>query len=113
MNLQPPALFCFQKTDNWTKWKRRFEKYHLALGLAHKVDEQQVSNLLYCLREDAEDVLDTTRISAENKKKYSKVIEVFDDYFEVRKNIIFEGMYFNKRCQLPNESVKQFITEVH
>ena len=40
-------------------------------------------------------------------------MEAFDDYFTVRKNIIFERARFNKRCQLPSESVEQFITEVH
>ena len=34
-------------------------------------------------------------------------------YFKVQKNIIFERAHFNKRCQLPNESVEQFITEAH
>ena len=63
--------------------------------------------------EDAEDVLDTTRITAEHKKKYNKVVEAFDNYFKVCKNVIFEHTRFNKRNQLPNESVEQFITEVH
>ena len=42
-----------------------------------------------------EDILDTTHISAENKK-YSKVIEEFDNYFKVRKNVIYERARFNK-----------------
>ena len=113
MNLQPPAPFCFHKTDEWPKWKRRFDQYRQASGLVDKVDERQVSTLLYCLGDDAEDVLNTTRITPEDKKKYSKVLDAFDEHFKVRKNIIFEWARFNKRCQLPNESVEQFITEVH
>ena len=31
----------------------------------------------------------------------------------MRKNLIFEQARFNKRSQLPNESVEQFITEIH
>ena len=112
MNLQPPAPFCFHKTDEWPKWKCRFEQYRQASGLADKGDERQVSTLLYCLGDDAEEILDTTRITSEDKK-YSKVLDAFDDYFKVRKNIIFERACFNKRCQLPNESVDQFITEVY
>ena len=50
--------------------------------------------------------------SAENKKYY-KVVEEFDNYFKVRKNVIYERVRFNKRNQLHNESVEQFITEVH
>jgi len=75
-------------------------------------DERQVSTFLYCLGDDMEDVLNTTKITLENKK-YSKVLDVFDEYFKVLKNIIFEQACFNKRCQLLNESVEQFITEVH
>ena len=81
MNLQPPAPFCFHKTDKWPKWKRRFERQ--ASGLADKGDERQVSTLLYCLGDDAEEILDTTRITSEDKKKYSKVLDAFDDYFKV------------------------------
>ena len=105
INLQPPAPFCLHKTNEWPKWKRRFEQYRQASGLADKGDKRQVSTLLYCLRDDTEEILDTTRITLEDKKKYSKVLDAFDDYFKVRKNIIFERAHFNKRCQLPNESV--------
>ena len=90
LNLQPPGTFCFKMTEEWPKWKRRFEQYRVASGLVEKDEIRQVSTLLYCLGEDAEDVLDTTRISGEDKKKYNKVVEAFDNYFEVRKNVIFE-----------------------
>ena len=83
VNLQPPAPFCFQKIDEWPKLKRCFEQYQLASGLADKGEERQVSTLLYCLGEDAEDVLDTMKITSENRKKYSKVVDVFDDHFKV------------------------------
>ena len=112
MNLQPPVPFCFHNTDEWPKWEGWFEQYRQASELADKGDECQVSTLLHCLGDDAEDILDTTRITSENKK-YSKVLDAFDDYFKVQKNIVFEWARFNKRCQLPNESVDQFITEVH
>ena len=82
-------------------------------GITDEKDERQVSTLLYCLGDDAKEILDTTRITSENKKKYSKVLDTFDDYFKVRKNIIFKWTHFNKRYQLPNKSVDQFITGVH
>ena len=43
----------------------------------------------YCLGEEAHDVLTSTSISAEDKKVYAKVLEKFDGYFDVRKNVIF------------------------
>ena len=62
----------------------------MASCLVNKDKERQVSTLLYCLWEDTEDVLDTTRITGEHKKKYDKVVEAFDNYFKVRKNVISE-----------------------
>ena len=73
MNLQPPTPFSFGKSEEWPKWKRRFEQYREAFGLAEKGEQRQVSTLLYCLGEEAEDsaeeVLDTTRISGDDRKK--------------------------------------------
>ena len=113
MNLQPPTSFSFAKRGEWPKWKRRFEQYRQASGLVEKDEQRQVSTLLYCLGEEAEEVLATTLISDDNKKKYQKVIEEFDKYFKVKKNVIYERARFNRRSQLPEESVDRFITEVH
>ena len=74
--------------------------------MAGESGKRQVSTLSYCLSEDAEDLLDTTRISAEDKK-YAKVVETFDAYFKVLKSIIFEHACFNKCDQPQGESVKQ------
>ena len=97
MNLQPPGPLCFNKTEDWPKWLRRFQQYRLASGLSEKGEEYQVSTFLYCLGEKAEEILDTTRISVEKKKKYSKVVEEFDNYFKVHKNVIYGRAWFNKK----------------
>jgi len=80
--LQPPTPFCFSKPDEWPKWKRRFEQYHMASGLSTKDDEIKASTLLYCLGADADDVLTTTRITDNNRKKYTKVLEKFDEFLK-------------------------------
>ena len=59
MNLQPPNPFSFTESEEWPKWKRRFEQYREASRLAEKGELQQVSTLLYCLGDEAEAVLDT------------------------------------------------------
>jgi len=47
LQLQPPTTFNFKNLNEWPKWRRRFEQYHLALGLASSEDEAwQVSTLL-------------------------------------------------------------------
>ena len=37
----------------------------------------------------------------------------FDSFFSVRKNVIIEHTKFNKRSQLPDEPVEQFITSLY
>ena len=52
----------------------------------------------------------TTRITDENRKKYAKVLEKFDDFFKVRHNVIFERAHFNRRNQHPGETAEDYIT---
>ena len=68
---------------------------------------------LYYLGPGAEEVLDTTRISEEDKQKYAKVIEEFDKYFKVKKNVIYECARFNQHNQLLDKSADHFFTELH
>ena len=46
--------------------------------------------LLYCMGETSEDVLDATGIEEKDKEDYNKVIKLFDNHFQVRKNLIME-----------------------
>ena len=110
IQLQAPNPFDFKHPDDWQKWKRRFEQYRHASGLATGTEQRQVSTLLYCLGEQAEDVLSSTGISEDDRKKYSEVMSKLDDYFKVRKNVIFERAQFNRRNQLPGETVEEYVT---
>ena len=68
---------------------------------------------MYCMGEDAEEVLATTNITAEQKKEYCQVVQKFDEYFKVRKNLVYECASFNLAHQLADESAEQFITRLH
>ena len=57
-----------EKKRGWPR-ETSFEQYRMASGLAGREEEQQVSTLLYCLGEDAEDILDSTRIAVDDKKE--------------------------------------------
>ena len=65
--------------------------------------------LLYCLGEESEDVLTSTNITEANRKKYNAVVEKFDSFFNVRRNIIYECARLNRRDQLEGESAEQYI----
>ena len=112
-SLSPPAAFPFDTPDVWPKWRRRFEQYRVASGLSKESEERQVSTLLYCLGEEAEDILESTGITDEHRKEYSQVLSKFDTFFRVRKNVIIERAKFNRRCQLPEEPAEQFIASLY
>ena len=63
--------------------------------------------------EDAADVLDTTDISGDNRKKYDQVINKFNEYFQVRKNVVYKQASFNRTNQLCDELAEQFTTRLH
>ena len=112
-SLSPPAAFPFDTPDLWPKWKRRFEQYRVASGLSKEAEERQVSTLLYCLGEEAEDILVSTNISDDHRKQYEAVLLKFDNFFRVRKNVIIERVKFNRRGQRPDEPAEQFIASLY
>lgn len=63
--------------------------------------------------EEAESVLSSTNITDANREKYDSVMSKFDEFFQVRKNFIFEQAKFNRRIQLERESVEQFIAVLY
>ena len=109
IQLKPPEPFNFKTPDEWPRWHRCFEQFRVASGLAEVSATKQVSTLLYCLGEEVESVLTSTNATEEEHKKYDTVIEKFDAFFQVRRNIIFEWARFNRRNQLAGESAEQYI----
>ena len=62
--------------------------------MASESEERQT--LLYCLGEEAEDVLTSTNISNDDRKQYDQVLGKMDEFFKVQKNVIFERARFNR-----------------
>ena len=49
--------------------------------------------------DEAESILASTDIKADDREKYDTVVAKFDAFFQVRKNVIFERAKFNRRVQ--------------
>ena len=113
IRLNPPEPFDFKQPDQWEKWRRRFEQFRVASGLSSEEDDRQVSTLLYCLGEAAEDVLLSSKTTDKDRTEYKLVLGKFDEFFKVRKNVIFERARFNRRNQLEGESSEQYVTVLH
>ncbi|KAL5505300.1 hypothetical protein EMCRGX_G006710 [Ephydatia muelleri] len=76
--LEPPPSFDFRKPDEWPRWFRRFDQFRVASGLADS-EEKQVSTRLYCLGEEAEEVLAVS--DTKPKKTYKAVVDTFNSFF--------------------------------
>ena len=113
LNLKPPEPFDFRNTDDWPRWKRRFQQFRVASGLTGDDAEKQISTLLYCLGEQAEAVLSSTNASEEELKDYDAVVKKLDEFFKVRKNTIFERARFNRRNQHEGESAEHYIMALY
>jgi len=112
IQLEPPAPFNFRTPDVWPQWKKCFEQYRIASGLTTSTEEQQVGTLWYCIGEAAESVFTSTN-AAEEQKKYDTVIEKFNIFFKVRRNVIYEHARFNCRNQQQGETTEQYTTELY
>ena len=78
LRLEPPEPFNVRAPNDWPCWKRRFEHFRIASGLQGRSQIQQVSTLLYCLGEEAEGVLTSTNVTADERKVYDTVFEKID-----------------------------------
>ena len=109
----PPETFKFKTPEEWPKWIRRFERFRCASGLDKKDKGIQVNTLVYCMGDEADDILGSFHLSTEEKAQYDVVKEKFEGYFVKRRNVIFERAKFNQRRQEPGEPVDNFITSLH
>ena len=89
LQLSPPGPFNFKSPDSWAKWKRRFEQYRSASGLTDAAETGQVSTLLYCLGEEAKDILCSTGISVAEREVYETVVNKFDGFLREKKKTYF------------------------
>lgn len=112
-NIQPPEAFTFSKPLEWEKWIRRFERFRLASNLNLSSDANQVNTLIYCMGDEADDILRGLVLTEEQRQQYDPVKKAFDKYFVPKKNVIYERAKFNRRVQSGTESVDSFITALY
>ncbi|KAL1281458.1 hypothetical protein QQF64_000261 [Cirrhinus molitorella] len=111
--IQPPEPFNFAKPQEWEKWIRRFERFRLASNLHVSSQANQVNTLIYCMGDEADDVLRGQPLSEAQRHEYETVKETFNRFFVPKKNVIYERARFNQRVQQPNEPVDNFITALY
>ena len=111
----PPEKFNF-KPEKWSRWIKRFERFRKATGLDQKDGESQVNTLIYSmgeLIEEADDIVMSFGLTAEEAKQYNVLKAKFEAHFVVKRNVIFERAKFSLRSQQDGESVDNFITDLY
>ena len=63
--------------------------------------------------DNAEDMLASTDISGDDWRRYTAMIAKSNAIFQVRKNGIFECVWFNRRNHEEDKSAEQFITSLY
>ena len=61
---------------------------------------------------EGDDLVQSLGISDEEQKKYDVVKQKFQDYFIIKRNVIFERAKFNLRSEQESEPVEVFITDL-
>ena len=110
----PPPLDIHgpQVSKKWTRFKRAWTNYTLAMELSKKPQPVQVATLLTIIGEDAREVFSTfTGWETEgDENKLDPVIAKFEEYCRLQKNIPFERHCFNRRQQEAGETYEQYCT---
>ena len=113
IHLQTPEPFNFCNPDDWPRWKRRFQQFREASRLPEAAASKQASALLYCIGEEVESVLASTNATEEDRRDYDRIFRKLDDFFQVRKNVIYVRARFNRRNQHTHETSEQYIMTLY
>ena len=68
---------------------------------------------MYCIGDEADNILSSLELSDDNKKSYDTVKTKLEGHFVQRKNIIYEHVRFNQQRQEEGKSIDSFITSLH
>lgn len=106
----PPDSFAFDRPNEWGEWKQRFQRYRIATKLNKGDGEVQVGCLIYAMGPEAENILKSFTLSADDQKKFDVVLGKYDKYFCAKRNVIHERAVFYERGQRPGDKVELFIS---
>ena len=99
--------------ENWRQWRQRFEVFSLASGLSEKSEAVRSATLLHVAGPKALEVYNAFTWENEgDDKKVNKILEKFQTYCKLRKNITWERHVFNTRSQQVDETIDQYVTDL-
>lgn len=110
---EPPVNFDFSEPSKWPDWQQRFLRFRVLTKLDKESQEIQVSTLIYCLGNEAENIFKSFNLEAQASKNWETVINRFDEYFIPKRNIIYERKLFHECEQQIGETVEQFVRNLY
>ena len=99
-------------SENWRRWRQRFELYLTASGLDRKDKKVQRCTLLHIIGEDALEIFNTFQFAADEPDELSSLLQKFASHFEPQTNVTYERHVFNTRVQMAGETIDQFVTDL-
>ena len=68
--------FSFDKLADWLRWIRRFDRFRVASQLNKQGDDAEVNMLMYCMGDEADDVLKSFTFAEDETMTYEMVDHV-------------------------------------
>lgn len=115
MEISPPSSMCYTGSisENWKRFKQRFNLYIEATDYGAKADKVKTSLLLHVIGDEAIDIYNNfTYDNDDDKWVLATVIAKFEAYFTPKKNVTLERFHFNRCVQLPEETIDQYLTRI-
>ena len=112
-SIQTPAEFDFDRPERWGTWSQRFLRYVTISNLSNRSEKEKIDVLLYTMGAKSEDILKQIMPDMPDTTTLDVLIKKFKDYFEPKKNVVFERFKFNSRVQQPGETADTFITSLY
>ena len=114
-HFKPPEPLSLEGnlSENWRRWKQRFELYRDASGISGKEEKTQAATLLHVVGAEALEVYNNfTWDNDGDNMKVEQIMAKFEAYCNPRKNVTWERHVFNNRNQLPGEPIDHFVTDL-
>ena len=114
---EPPSSMSFDGNvaENWDVWKQELELYLVATekdGI-RKSDKIKTSILLHCIGKQGREIYHTfTWTTDDDRLRFEIVLEKFDHYCLLRKNLTYLRHRFFSYRQRHGESFDDFVTEL-
>lgn len=113
--LEPPHKLSLEGdvSENWKRFKQRFELYLEASGASEKSDKQKACLFLHVIGEDALEVYNNFAFAnVDDNMKLEQILQKFDDYCNPKKNQTYERHKFFTCKQKADEKIDTYVKEL-